>query len=219
MTFVFAWPSPRPTCGRTSNATTTVFAWPRVQNGGQRCRVGSRTSSCFQSSESSVRRFSQEDVMKLARRQFLQLTAGASAFPAIARTANAQAYPSRPITIVVPSGAGGAPRPGAPLVPPPTPGGPPPPPRAANPRPPPGPPPPPRRNFLRTQAASFPVPPPARTTTPPPPPARAHLAGRPAGGGGPVAGGRLVPPAPRGGPPRPPRGPAPPPPPGAPPRA
>jgi tripartite-type tricarboxylate transporter receptor subunit TctC len=45
--------------------------------------------------------------MKLARRQFLQLTAGASAFPAIARTANAQAYPSRPITIVVPSGAGG----------------------------------------------------------------------------------------------------------------
>ena len=45
--------------------------------------------------------------MMVARRQILQLTAGAFAFPAVVRTANAQAYPSRPITIVVPTGAGG----------------------------------------------------------------------------------------------------------------
>ena len=46
-------------------------------------------------------------MMKLPRRQFLQLAAGAAAVPAVWRIASAQAYPSRPITIVVPSGAGG----------------------------------------------------------------------------------------------------------------
>ena len=44
---------------------------------------------------------------KLPRRQFLQLAAGAAAVPAVWRIASAQTYPSRPITIVVPSGAGG----------------------------------------------------------------------------------------------------------------
>src|SRR5215831_863778 len=43
----------------------------------------------------------------LPRRGFLQLAAGAAAFPGVSRIARAQAYPSRPITIVVPSGAGG----------------------------------------------------------------------------------------------------------------
>src|SRR5215813_14624226 len=42
----------------------------------------------------------------LPRRGFLQLAAGA-AFPGVSRNARAQAYPSRPITVVVPSGAGG----------------------------------------------------------------------------------------------------------------
>src|SRR5262245_65298219 len=45
--------------------------------------------------------------MKLPRRQFLHLTAGAAALPAVSRIARAQAYPSRPITIVVPYPAGG----------------------------------------------------------------------------------------------------------------
>jgi tripartite-type tricarboxylate transporter receptor subunit TctC len=45
--------------------------------------------------------------MKLARRKFLHLAAGAAALPAIAPTAWAQAYPSRPITIVVGAAAGG----------------------------------------------------------------------------------------------------------------
>ena len=44
---------------------------------------------------------------KLPRRQFLQLAAGAAAVAGFARLAGAQAYPSRPITVVVPTGAGG----------------------------------------------------------------------------------------------------------------
>jgi|KBSSwiStaDraftv2_1062776.scaffolds.fasta_scaffold73554_2 tripartite-type tricarboxylate transporter receptor subunit TctC len=46
--------------------------------------------------------------MKLSRRSLLHLTAGAAALPAAVRIASAQAYPTRPITLVVPIGAGGA---------------------------------------------------------------------------------------------------------------
>jgi tripartite-type tricarboxylate transporter receptor subunit TctC len=46
--------------------------------------------------------------MKLQRRQFLHLAAGAGALPAVSQIASAQSYPSRPITIVVPFPAGGA---------------------------------------------------------------------------------------------------------------
>jgi tripartite-type tricarboxylate transporter receptor subunit TctC len=46
--------------------------------------------------------------MKLPRRQFLHLAAGAAALPATSRIAQAQAYPSRPVRIVVPTTAGGA---------------------------------------------------------------------------------------------------------------
>ena len=45
--------------------------------------------------------------MKLARRRFLQLTAGPAAMSAMSRTASAQAYPARPITMIVPFAAGG----------------------------------------------------------------------------------------------------------------
>ena len=45
--------------------------------------------------------------MALARRRFLHLAAGAAALPAFARIARAQAYPSRPIAMVVPFPAGG----------------------------------------------------------------------------------------------------------------
>jgi tripartite-type tricarboxylate transporter receptor subunit TctC len=44
--------------------------------------------------------------MKLPRRRFLQL-AGAAALPTMSRNAGAQAYPSRPITLMVPFAAGG----------------------------------------------------------------------------------------------------------------
>jgi tripartite-type tricarboxylate transporter receptor subunit TctC len=47
--------------------------------------------------------------MKLPhRRQFLHLAAGVAALPALSRVARAQAYPSRPVRIVVPVAAGGA---------------------------------------------------------------------------------------------------------------
>src|SRR5215472_2673122 len=39
--------------------------------------------------------------MKLPRREFLHLAAGATALPAVSRVATAQAYPSRPVRIVV----------------------------------------------------------------------------------------------------------------------
>src|SRR6202047_1025357 len=48
-------------------------------------------------------------MMKLLRRQLLHLAAGAAALPATARLARAQAYPSRPVRLLVGFGAGGAP--------------------------------------------------------------------------------------------------------------
>ena len=45
--------------------------------------------------------------MELPRRRFLQLAAGAAALPAVSRSASAQAYPSKPITLIVPYAAGG----------------------------------------------------------------------------------------------------------------
>ena len=45
--------------------------------------------------------------MKLPRRQFLHLAAGAAALPAVSRFAWAQAYPSRPVRIIVPAAPAG----------------------------------------------------------------------------------------------------------------
>jgi tripartite-type tricarboxylate transporter receptor subunit TctC len=45
--------------------------------------------------------------VKLPRRQFLHLAAGAAALPAVSRIARAQAYPSRPVRIIVSYAAGG----------------------------------------------------------------------------------------------------------------
>ena len=47
--------------------------------------------------------------MKLPRRRFLHLAAGAAALPAFSRVAVAQTYPSRPVRIIVGFGAGGTP--------------------------------------------------------------------------------------------------------------
>jgi tripartite-type tricarboxylate transporter receptor subunit TctC len=46
--------------------------------------------------------------MKLPRRNFLHLAAGAAALSAISRIARAQAYPTRPVRIIVPIAPGGA---------------------------------------------------------------------------------------------------------------
>jgi tripartite-type tricarboxylate transporter receptor subunit TctC len=46
--------------------------------------------------------------MKLPRRKFLHLTAGAATLPAVSRIAWAQTYPTRPVRIVVGFGSGSA---------------------------------------------------------------------------------------------------------------
>src|SRR5262249_17499572 len=46
--------------------------------------------------------------MKLPRRKFLHLPAGAAALPALSRVAWAQAYPTRPVRLIVPAAPGGA---------------------------------------------------------------------------------------------------------------
>jgi len=46
--------------------------------------------------------------MKLPRRGFLHLAAGAAALPVVSRIARAQAYPSRPVRYVVSAPPGGA---------------------------------------------------------------------------------------------------------------
>jgi tripartite-type tricarboxylate transporter receptor subunit TctC len=45
--------------------------------------------------------------MKTPRRQFLRLAAGAAALPAVSRLAQAQAYPTRPVRLIVAVAAGG----------------------------------------------------------------------------------------------------------------
>ena len=48
------------------------------------------------------------NTMKLPRRTFLHLAAGAAALPAVSRVAWAQAYPSRPVRLIVPLAPAGA---------------------------------------------------------------------------------------------------------------
>ena len=46
--------------------------------------------------------------MKLPRRQFLHLAAGAAALPAVSRLARAQVYPSRPVRLIASFAPGGS---------------------------------------------------------------------------------------------------------------
>src|SRR5262249_23736929 len=47
-------------------------------------------------------RISGKNMLKLPRRNFLHLAAGAAALPAVLRLARAQAYPTRPVRVIVP---------------------------------------------------------------------------------------------------------------------
>src|ERR1700676_2250842 len=47
--------------------------------------------------------------MEFSRRLFLQLVAGAAALPAVSGIARAQAYPTRPVRIIVPIATGSGP--------------------------------------------------------------------------------------------------------------
>jgi len=63
----------------------------------------SRYSQCT----GNLRLHNWEGTMKIPRRQFLHLAAGATALSAVSRVAKAQSYPTRPITMIVPVAAGG----------------------------------------------------------------------------------------------------------------
>src|SRR5262249_5840477 len=65
--------------------------------GAQSCPRG----DCRRFAFSNIRELVWGNTMKLPRRTFLHLAAGAAVLPAVSRTAAAQAYPTRPITIVV----------------------------------------------------------------------------------------------------------------------
>src|SRR6266446_1005597 len=49
-----------------------------------------------------------DTMLKLPRRKFLRLAAGAATLPAVSRIARAQAYPTRPVRIIVGFAASGA---------------------------------------------------------------------------------------------------------------
>jgi hypothetical protein len=73
--------------------------------------IGERPTSIDQISsvQARIARQRWEDTMlKLPRRTFLHLAAGAAALPALPHIASAQAYPTRPLRIVVgfPAGSG-----------------------------------------------------------------------------------------------------------------
>src|SRR5262245_57632128 len=95
-----AWTSPRASSRPRRGSPPSTS--PRSRNGGRSSRR--RTS---RRNERRVLVFGRKGRMKLPRRNFLHLAACAAALPVVSRFAWAQAYPMRPITIVVPFPAGG----------------------------------------------------------------------------------------------------------------
>src|SRR6516164_4306584 len=88
-------------CGQTRSATT-VYAMSRVPSRSPICRAGSQTGNCSRSSRTIY--ISEDNLM--IRRHFLRFSTSAVICLAALSIAKAQSYPSRPVTIVVPSSAG-----------------------------------------------------------------------------------------------------------------
>src|SRR5262245_43510580 len=81
------------------------FTRPKSRSGGR----SSRPRTSRENKSGSRLAFQGSNMMKLPRRRFLHLAAGAAALPALSRFAFAQAYPSRPVRIVAATAPGGAP--------------------------------------------------------------------------------------------------------------
>src|SRR3977135_1799088 len=64
-------------------------------------------TGCVLLDRRSRRRLRRRNTMNLPRRRFLHLVAAAASFPASSRSAVAQAFPTRPVTIIVPFPAAG----------------------------------------------------------------------------------------------------------------
>src|ERR1700680_2918050 len=64
-------------------------------------------TGCVRPDRRSRRRFRRRNTMNLPRRRFLHLAAAAASFPASSRSAVAQAFPTRPVTMIVPFPAAG----------------------------------------------------------------------------------------------------------------
>src|SRR5262245_15547644 len=72
------------------------------RNGGRSSRLRTSRRKTSRRNEPLRRRyFFGSDAVKLPRRTFLHLAAGAAALPAVSRVATAQSYPSRPVRLVV----------------------------------------------------------------------------------------------------------------------
>src|SRR5262249_23249709 len=109
-------PSPIRLCVRNSPISVRRFYRAISKRGGRRARcTGPRSKSggrpprrrASRRNEASRRAAISEDAMKLPRRTFLHLAAGAVALPGVSRIARAQTYPSRPVRIIVGFPAGG----------------------------------------------------------------------------------------------------------------
>src|SRR5262245_49446487 len=79
------------------------FTRPKLRSGGRLSRP--RTSK--ENKSGSRLAFQGSNMMKLPRRKFLHLAADAAALAAVSRVAQAQAYPTRPVRIIVGFPAGG----------------------------------------------------------------------------------------------------------------
>src|SRR5215475_453921 len=80
---------------------------PRSRNGGRSSRLRTSRRKTSRRNEPLRRRyFFGSDAVKLPRRTFLHLAAGAAALPAVSRVATAQSYPARPVRLVVGFAAG-----------------------------------------------------------------------------------------------------------------
>ena len=64
-------------------------------------RESLHTYGAYRASKRERRGDAGKDLMKLPRRKFLHLAAGAAALPAVSRIARAQAYPTRPVRIIM----------------------------------------------------------------------------------------------------------------------